>query len=618
MSLAHGQAGSFARVAIVLVIGTLVCACGGGGGGGDGGGGGGNGPRLSVNTTDVTLAVEPGDHNPARTVLLTITNAPAGGLTADVSTTTNGVISASAININTTQPRVDIVFEEPGKRLDGTYEDEVDVRVCTDAACNQQIAGSPVKIRTHYTVSGGRTATVSRDTVAVTLDTRDHSSVVIPVSVILDEAPEVGFYVTADDSPGAEIGAVIGADTSSVSDTQVDVEIRFFEGSSLPPGQYDDSVLIRVCYELTCFRQVEGSPFTVATHATVAVGAEDGVDPLPVLSRVALPHDVVDAEFSKALNAIVMVGTFPSNAIYVYDVATGLERSQALSKAPAAVSIAPDGLTAAVGHDALVSVFDLTVLGQVGAPAPTLADITSNTFDLVLDGRGVAHVFPAFGPSVAPHSVEISTNTEFLGTAVTGAGEHARLHPNGDWLFTANQGVSPNDIAKWDATTDGLTYLYDSPYHGDYDMCENVWPSENGETVYTACGHAFRSSATPSEDLIHTGAMALSSSGSNKWYARSLSETDADDDIVLVEARSSDCQPGGGNSPCYTHLATYDKATLARLSVFSISAVSIAGQDYAQQGLFVFRDVANGHKYVIGRLDDSPDPLQTYYLSVVE
>ena len=115
---------------------------------------------------------------------------------------------------------------------------------------------------------------------------------------------------------------------------------------------------------------MQGSPFSVSSTFTVGTVPEPGVTPLDVASRVALPHDVIDAEFSKTLNRIVMVGNYPANALYLYDPASGTEQQQALSAIPIAVSISPDGLTAAVGHDATITVVDLTMVGQPGAPAP--------------------------------------------------------------------------------------------------------------------------------------------------------------------------------------------------------------------------------------------------------
>ncbi len=68
---------------------------------------------------------------------------------------------------------------------------------------------------------------------------------------------------------------------------------------------------IRVCYFATCEREVQGSPFTVSTQSRVTARAEPGVIPMPYLSRVALPHDVVERPQSCSYAADGRVPGFP-------------------------------------------------------------------------------------------------------------------------------------------------------------------------------------------------------------------------------------------------------------------------------------------------------------------
>lgn len=622
MSLAHRRAGSFARASFIVAVAALLQSCGGGGSSnGSGGNGNGNGngndttPGVTANTTTVSQAAEPGDLGPTGAITLTVTNPPDEGLFVGGNFSANGIEAIDLVTLNETQAQVVVYFRLPGSLPDGTYDDDITLQVCLDDACNDEIRGSPLAFTTHYTVSGGRAATIDRDTVELEVDSQDPNNKRETIRVTLDEFAEGGFYVEAEQSTNAVLETYV----VTQSQTDANVDITFKSGSEVGTGPHDDTVTIRVCYESSCARQLEGSPFTVTTRLNVSVGAEPGFAPMPFLSRVALPHDVVDAEFDKALNALVMVSNQPSNAIYVYDVATGVERSQALPKRPMAVSVAPDGQTAAVGHDALVSVFDLTTLGQPGAPDPTLLNVSSDMFDIVLDGNGFVHVFPLTDQWEQPHSIEIATNTETLGNASIYDSTRARLHPNGQWIYTADNGLSPSDIAKLDITSGAAAALYDSPYHGDYEMCGNLWFSEDGATIYTACGNTFRSSADQAQDMIYTGGLELSPSDFYGWQVRSLSQSDADDEIALIESERYTCEivPGSAG-PCYTHLALYESQFLNKLATYAIGPVSVDGQDYAQHGLYVFHDPLTGHKLVIGKALDSPDPLQAYFLSVVE
>lgn len=281
--------------------------------------------------------------------------------------------------------------------------------------------------------------------------------------------------------------AIEFVDLRTVNATDTDLDLRFAAASELGAGTFADTVTVTACYDPDCEHHLEGSPLTIDTTFRVHDVADPGVTPLEVESRAALAHDIVDAEFSAALNSIVMVASYPANALYVYDVPTGTERSQSLNKVPTSVSIAPDGLTAAVGHDALISVVDLATVGP-GASAPIPLTVSADISDLVTDGAGNVHALPRTDQSVNVHSVNIANNTEELGTLLY-AGARGRLHPSGTVIYTADNGLSPSDILKHDIATGIAIQLYDLPYHGDYAICGNLWFNEGGSTIYTKCGN---------------------------------------------------------------------------------------------------------------------------------
>jgi len=614
MFRAHRQAGSLAR-GFVLAWAMLLQACGGGGDdGNDDGGESGSRARLSVETANITVAAEPGDNAPSSSVRLTILNPPKVTLYSCVENSTLGITGVTTLSNGLLPTQALISFRSPGRLSDGTYNDQVEIQVGTDTDCTEQIDGSPATIDIHYTVSGGRVVSIDRDTISIEADGQDPAPKSATVRVTLDEIAEGGFSVVTEQTANAVSHTTI----HHISQAQQDIEVVFKAGDALPTGVVDDTMTIRICYFSTCEREVEGSPFTVSTQAKVKAHAEPGVTPMPYLSRVILPHDVVDAEFDKAANALVMVSRAPSDAIYVYDVATGLERSRLLPQPPMSVSIAPDGLTTAVGHDAHVSVLDLATIGQAGAPDPTLLDFSSDAFDIVLDGNGFVHVFPE--DELLPYSIEIATNTATSVFSLVRPRARARLHPAGQWIYSADYHVPASDIRKLDISSGNATALYDSPYDGNFDVCGNLWFSEDGGTIYTACGNIFISSADQAQDMIHAGALELSPSEYEiGWNIRSLSASDADDEIALIEEDRYACDFWPGEAgPCYSHLALYGKQSLDRLTAYSVGLVTIDGLDFAQRGQFVFHDAANGRKYVIGRAVNSPDPLQSYYLSVVE
>ncbi len=604
---------AFARSGIVLVLAALLQACGGGGNSAE------PRPRISASTSSVSVAATPGNDSPVAMVMLTVTNPPAAGLFVEGTYSTLGIDRVEFVNSSATQAILHIVFRLPGSLQNNTYADTIELRICAEQPCVTQVAGSPINITTSYVVSGNGTSTVTIDnsSILVAAGADETYSRTASVFLTISPTPVSGIYVqTSHTSNGVRdvTPQVLAAGASA------DVDINFRSGQSLGTGTYSDTVTVTVCYDSSCVRQLQGSPFTVSTTFSVGATPEPGVTPLAVTSRVALPHNIVDAEFSKALNKIVMVGSYPANALYVYDVATGIEQQRPLNKVPTAVSISPDGLTAAVGHDALITVLDLTTIGQAGAPASIVLNVSADVFDLVLDGRGSVHAFPRVDQWVQPHSIEIATNTERLGSYPLRAGSHARLHSSADFIYTADNGLSPSDIQKWDITSGVASLLYDSPYHGDYGMCGNLWFQETGTTIYTACGNTFRSSTDRAQDMVYSGALQLSPSGPSSpygWRIRFLSQSAALTEIAMIEYELYHCEFLLLAGPCYEHLAFYESDFLNRLAVYGLGPVTVNSLAYFQHGLFVFYDAVGTNKYLLSRLDGMPNPDTEYYLSVV-
>jgi hypothetical protein len=605
---------AFWRSGILVLSVLLLQSCGGGDDeGGDGGGGGGSGPRVTISDDDVDVEGSPGDAAPVAAVTLSVTNPPAEGLFVQGSFSTLGIDAVYVNPVSATQGELQIVFKVPGALIEDTYEDTIELQFCRDEACNREIGGSPLAVRTTYQVSGDDVVvSLDRLSLDVALDRRNESTHEETIGLTLDR-PVTG---TVHVEYSASMNSIYQYSTLFYSDTAANLFVVFTEGSSLPEGTEEGVLTIRVCYEPTCRRQLAGSPFTVPIKVTVGVGVEAGLDPLEVKSRIALPHDVVDAEFSKALNQVVIVSSYPVNALYLFDPVAGTETQQLLAKTPTAVSIAPDGLTAAVGHDALISVIDLQAVGQPSPPVPTTLNVSTDVFDLVLDGRNRVHALPRTDQWESVHTVDVATNTEVVGTGSLYAGARGRLHPQGDFLYTANNGLSPSDIEKWDVTGDQAVVLYDSPYHGDYEMCGNLWFEETGITIYTACGNTFRSSSVQAQDMVYSGALELSEAQFGRDLIRSLSQSAAQNEIALIEYDFYNCEIS--SEPCYTHLALYESLFLNREAVYSIGPFAVAGDSYAQEGLYVFHASIGTDKYMISKLDGMPNPLAEFYLSVID
>ena len=251
------------------------------------------------------------------------------------------------------------------------------------------------------------------------------------------------------------------------------------------------------------------------------------------------------------------------------------EQRLPLVKAPVAVSLSPDGLSAAVGHDALVTHVALGTVGQA-SPTTKLLNVSSDVFDLVLDGQGTVHVFPATDQWVSVHSVVVATNTETLQYGPY-ARSHARLHPSGGNIYVANNGLSPDDIENYQITGPTVARLGDSPYHGNYPMCGNLWFDEDGIRIYTACGRSFQASAAREQDMRYAGTLSLTSDTSFGYRIVSLSAKSSTKEIALIEQPWYECQDFAQTpAACISHLSLYESDFLVLTARYALPPVAIA------------------------------------------
>jgi chitinase len=269
-----------------------------------------------------------------------------------------------------------------------------------------------------------------------------------------------------------------------------------------------------------------------STAATVTVKAYRYID--------NLSFRVIDAEYSKQLNKIIAVASQPSNQLHIYDPVTETDTAVNLNLVPTCVSVSPDGLYAAVGHNAWVSYVNLST----GTLVKTVA-VTADVFDVVLADNGYVYAFPRIDQWVEIHCIKISDGTETTSESWSiRAGTRAKLHPGGTAIYGADNGLSPADIEKYDISGGTASYLYDSPYHGDYAMCGDLWMSEDGLRIFTRCGNVFRSSpnryssGTTPEDMTYNGALQNLSSVRHLSHSQTIGKVAAIPDNTYSNANA--------------------------------------------------------------------------------
>ncbi|MFZ2447873.1 MAG: IPT/TIG domain-containing protein [Syntrophobacteraceae bacterium] len=309
--------------------------------------------------------------------------------------------------------------------------------------------------------------------------------------------------------------------------------------------------------------------------------------PAGAQSIVPLDHRVIDAEYSKALQRIVTVSGMPSNQLHLYNPLTLEDIAVDLPYPPTCVSISPDGLYAAVGHNSHISYVRL-VMPALLKTVPVSCDV----FDIVLAGNGYAYAFPRVN-LYQVRCVKLETGQETLSASYSiYYGTRAKLHPDGAALYTANNGLSPSDIEKLGIADGTAAVLYDSPYHGDFPMCGDLWMSEDGFRIFTKCGKVFSSSTLRAEDMLYKGSLAATS------FIQQMSHSLAASLVASIPGVRYGTSPNADTEVWFHEGDFLEFMTKRALPKFKVN-----GGSYASHGRFVFFNNAGNRAFVIVRAD---------------
>lgn len=311
---------------------------------------------------------------------------------------------------------------------------------------------------------------------------------------------------------------------------------------------------------------------------------------IPVDSPIIpLDFTVLDAGYSATLDRIIMLSENP-HQLHIYDPITQQDETVSLSRFPNNVSVGPSGEFAAVGHDARISYIDLRNRQVVA-----MLDVTADVHSIALADNGWVYAAPKRDQWEHLRAVEIATNTEVQSTGNSiYAGSVYKLHPGGQCLYGADRGLSPSDIEKIDISAGEPAYAYDSPYHGDYAMCGDLWMSEDGQRIFTACGNVFRASSNREKDMTYNG--KLSRLPKIQYVVHSSA---AQRILALPKAGRSTSE----GSVAENSLVIFEYETLNTEAVITLPDFIVNNTPYMSRGRFVFINSLGSEYYVIVEAD---------------
>lgn len=160
------------------------------------------------------------------------------------------------------------------------------------------------------------------------------------------------------------------------------------------------------------------------------------------------------------------------------------------------------------GHTGYVAEIDLDSLSKLRE-----IQINEDPFDIAVTSTGILVVTSGSGQHTYIRAYNLANEME-IGNAQINQSSLIEINPtNEEWAYVIDTSVSPTDITKYSVTASSVTELYDSKYHGDYNMWYNFFMVPDGSSLITMGGPIFSttSGTTRDTDLIYTGDLNTSS-----------------------------------------------------------------------------------------------------------
>lgn len=457
-------------------------------------------------------------------------------------------------------------------------------------------------------------------TVQLDVNERGQAPRTATVSLLIDRFGNQGYFYGYSHTSNA-LTSVSVADRTA--DFGLDFQLQFqFFSPDRPAGRYTDTLTIALCAKEDCSQP--DRQFTVPITFTVGYFAvvEAGLPLLPVERGAMLPHDMVAAAYSPALDALVVAAGAPSPALHVHDLSTGRSRSLALTSRPTSLALEPGGLRAVVGHDAALSLVSLLSPDSGESMSLRRYEVPTQIGSLIFAPGDQVFAFNAAESWEPMRRLDLVTGsiTEVI-DAVGFGGLYGRvnaaLHPNGKRLYVAPTQLSPSDLFISDLTGPTPTPLRASRHRGQYPICGNAWFPVSGARLISACGVTLLSSDDPEMDLVYSGTLPLYRGELQPFDSEivSLSKAPGLATFTTLESLRYGCSPQAmTRGPCFSRLSLYDENSLERLGTYALPVVTTNTGAFKQDARFVIHR-SNGKVVMVNELASAPDPLASVWLS---
>lgn len=321
-----------------------------------------------------------------------------------------------------------------------------------------------------------------------------------------------------------------------------------------------------------------GSTFTITQNSSV------------VSTLLRLPDSIIGVDYAKPQDRMVFISASP-NELHYFDPVTRADRVTSLQMPPLSVSVRPDGLFAAVGHDGWVSLVNLTN-GAVTRVYQVITDVHA----VILASNGYAYLFPARAWSDI-YSLKIDSGNLTAISAIYD-GREPRLTPDGKFLY-----VGGDSFSKWDISNGLLAQVATS---GSYSSYGPIWLSADGTRLFSAGAKVFRTSSVPAQDVQYAG--QFGDIGGITWAAQSpVNQTTA-----VIPTLNTYSTPSTD-----TELRLYGDAFLGFAGKLDLPRFTVGANTYAGHGRWAFWNNAQDKLHVIEKADDTAKLLSPWAIWTV-
>jgi hypothetical protein len=304
------------------------------------------------------------------------------------------------------------------------------------------------------------------------------------------------------------------------------------------------------------------------------------------------------AVYSSALDRIIFISGNPSQ-VHIYDPVGHADQTVTLPEAPANLSLSADGLYAAVTLVDSVSYVNL----QSASLVQTFTSVPVNGGVAIL-GAGYIYVFPSYEGSttiiqISNGQVSTSSGFEYASGGV--------FNPAVNAIYSTENGISPNNIYRYNVSGGTVGNATGSPYFAVFDMCGPLWLSPDNSKIYTACGSVFTSSSDTTKDMRYQGILGSLTSIQNLASSAALNQ------IAAIPAANS----YNSTLTADTQVDLFDSAYYNPMGVFQTNPFTVGGSTYAAHGRWVFYNSSSSKMFVVTQADSTAGLEMDYAIDTI-